>query len=299
MDSHNGFDVIECEACAFKHVVPIPTTEELDEYYEKKFYSQKSDYFERHREEQEWWRMVNADRYHRFEECLGKAGRILDVGSGPGFFMQLGQERGWDVLGVDPGTQAVAHARELGVAVIQGSFEQVFSQDLGTFDVVHVGWAMEHLPDPKSFVQSCVERVKPGGLFCTVVANDYNPLQEILRDHMGYEPWWVVPPEHINYFGIPSLKKLLNSCGLECVNVTTSFPLEFFLLMGENYVGHDVVGRQCHDRRKSLEFALAKSRNPQLKTEIYSALSECNIGRDIEIIMKRPGVRDGLSHGGV
>ena len=33
IDSAKGFDVIECEPCGFKHIVPIPTPEELDAVY--------------------------------------------------------------------------------------------------------------------------------------------------------------------------------------------------------------------------------------------------------------------------
>lgn len=291
LDSKNGFDVIDCEACQFKHVVPIPTSEELNAFYEQKFYETKSEYFQQHREQLEWWNFVNGERYERLEGLLsGKPGTILDIGSGPGFFLQLGKERGWEVLGLEPGSQAVEHARNLGVKVIQGSWCQIKPEQLGLFDVVHVGWAMEHLPDPKAFVKACSRLVKPGGFLCTVVANDYNPLQQILHDHFEYEPWWVVPPEHINYFDIASLKQLFESSGFECVNVTTSFPLELFLLMGENYVGDPKVGRQCHNRRKSLELSLAQSQTPELKKQLYKAFSNLGLGRDIEMIVQRSNI---------
>ncbi|GAI77011.1 unnamed protein product, partial [marine sediment metagenome] len=39
IDSKDGYDVIECEACGFKHVIPIPTPEELDKLYKEEFYS--------------------------------------------------------------------------------------------------------------------------------------------------------------------------------------------------------------------------------------------------------------------
>ena len=290
-DSKNGFDVIDCEACRFKHVVPIPTSEELNQFYERKFYETQSDYFQQHRDRLDWWNFVNAERYERLEGLLsGKPGTILDIGSGPGFFLQLGRERGWDVLGVEPGSQAVEHARNLGVKVIQGSWCHIKPEQLGTFDVVHVGWAMEHLPDPKAFVKACARLVKPDGVLCAVVANDYNPLQHILQDHLAYEPWWVVPPEHINYFDIGSLKQLFESSGFECVNVTTSFPLELFLLMGDNYVGNPEVGRQCHNKRKSLEFALAESSTPELKGQLSAVFCQLGLGRDIEMIVRRPAL---------
>ena len=52
MDSVNGFDIIECASCGFKHIVPIPSFEELQEIYREEYYSQeKPVYLERHRED--------------------------------------------------------------------------------------------------------------------------------------------------------------------------------------------------------------------------------------------------------
>jgi hypothetical protein len=30
VDSVKGFDVIECEICGFKHIIPIPTEDEME-----------------------------------------------------------------------------------------------------------------------------------------------------------------------------------------------------------------------------------------------------------------------------
>ena len=85
-------------------------------------------------------------------------------------------------------------------------------------------------------------------------------------------------------------KQLFESSGFECVNVTTSFPLELFLLMGDNYVGNPEVGRQCHNKRKSLEFALAESSTPELKGQLSAVFCQLGLGRDIEMIVRRPAL---------
>ena len=291
LDSADGFDVIECRPCGFKHIVPIPIAPELDRYYEDKFYAEKSDYVQSHRDDLEWWSMVNAERYDRFEHHLsGRRGRILDVGCGPGFFLDLGKRRGWDTVGIEPSRQAAAHATSLGLHVINDSIHRARIVELGQFDVVHAGWVVEHLPDPAAFVRLCYELVKPGGLFCVVAANDYNPLQEIVRRQFGYTPWWLVPPEHINYFTITSLEHLLvTSCAFEAVHVTTTFPMELFLIMGDNYVGNQAVGRVCHRRRKNLEFALANGQLGSLRSKLYEGFARHGIGRDIIMTVRRRG----------
>ena len=49
--------------------------------------------------------------------------RLLDIGSGPGFFLKTAKERGWRVLGIEPSRQAATHARDLGIEVVEGFFD--------------------------------------------------------------------------------------------------------------------------------------------------------------------------------
>ena len=37
LDSVNGFDVMECETCGFKHVVAIPSLEQLEKVYSEEY----------------------------------------------------------------------------------------------------------------------------------------------------------------------------------------------------------------------------------------------------------------------
>lgn len=288
LTSVSDIDVIDCKECGFKHIVPIPTPEELDRYYKEKFYGAvKPDYFKKHLEDLDWWNLVYKERYEEFEKHTGKPGKILDIGSGTGFFLKLGNKRGWEVKGVEPSEQATEYARKQGIDVLNGMLNRDHIKQLGKFDIVHSGWVLEHLRDPVDFCRICYELLKPNGMLCLVVANDFNPLQDILQSQMNFKPWWIVPQEHINYFSISSLKNLLQRCGFEFVHVTTSFPLEFFLLMGDNYVGNDTLGRTCHIKRKNLEFALYKSASPTLKKRIYDAFAANDIGRDITIYVKK------------
>jgi hypothetical protein len=55
MDTVGLFDVIDCDVCAFKHVVPIPTAEELERVYREEYYSKDMPlYLTGTREELDW-----------------------------------------------------------------------------------------------------------------------------------------------------------------------------------------------------------------------------------------------------
>ncbi len=289
LDTVNGFTVIDCDACRFRHIVPIPTPAELEHVYGHEYYAtEKPLYIQRHLEDREWLNLAYAERYDLFERVLGAGPHtLLDVGSGPGIFLLHGVERGgWTVRGLEPSTQAAAHSRSLGLDVTQAFLSSETAASLGRFDVVHLNEVLEHVPDPREVVRLIDALLNPGGVIALMVPNDYSPFQAALRV-AGFDPWWVAPPHHVNYFDVASIQRLLAE-RFEIVSVETTFPIDMFLLMGDNYVGHDDLGRECHAKRKTFELALSRAGMTPLKQEMYRSLAALGIGRDVFVVARKP-----------
>ena len=291
IDSRDGFDVIECTGCGFRHIVPLPTVAELEQIYRNDYYRvEKPLYLEGTRRDLDWWHLVYSDRYQEFEELLPSNRRqLLDVGSGPGFFLQYGQERGWRVRGIEPSFQATAHARSLGLDIVAGMLDEETAPTLGRFDVVHLNNVMEHLPEPSKMLCLCYDLLEEGGLLCVVVPNDYSPFQQALRKSCGYAPWWVVPPHHLNYFNFESLQGLMKRNGFEICLRETTFPIDLFLLMGDNYVRNEELGRACHVKRMTFEKNLAAAGLNDVKRKLYRALAAEGLGREIVLVGRKKG----------
>lgn len=287
IDSKDGFDVIECKTCGFKHVIPIPTPEELNKLYKEEFYStEKPTYFKSTEEDLEWWNLTYRNYYKMFEKYVSEGNRrLLEIGSGPGYFLKCGKELGWNVLGFEPSEEAYRYSQKFGVKVINKFFDEKNIKEYGKFNVIYINTVIEHLPDPVSIIKIAKNILKSKGIICIISPNDFNPLQNILRNNLGYNPWWVAPPQHINYFNFESIKKLLERLGFEIIESTGTFPMEFFLLSGDNYVGNDKLGRECHFKRKTFEMSMYKYGREQLNM-IYKALSDNGIGREFVIISK-------------
>ena len=289
LDSVNGFDVIECECCKFRHVIPIPTPEELDAVYRQDYYTcEKPLYLERYREDLDWWNLVYAQRYDTFEKELGpERRRLLDVGSGPGYFLKHGKERGWSVRGIEPSAQAAAHSRGLGLEIVEEFLTLESAKKLGLFDVVHMSEVLEHISDPAQMLELARGMLAPGGILCAMVPNDYSPFQQTLRTSCGFKPWWVAPPHHINYFTPDSVSLLVERCGFELVFREATFPIDMFLLMGDNYIGNDALGRQCHGKRMTLEKNLRAAGLTDLNRRLYRAMADLSIGREIIVCARK------------
>jgi SAM-dependent methyltransferase len=288
LDTVDGVTVIDCDACRFKHIVPLPTPDELEQVYGDAYYAtEKPLYIQHHVEDSEWLTLVYAERYDLFERELGaERRRLLDVGSGPGYFLQHGVERGtWNVRGLEPSSQAVAHSRGLGLDITQAFLDAETARGLGRFDVVHLNEVLEHVPDPRGVLALVETLLDPGGLVALMVPNDYSPFQAALRDACEVEPYWV-DPHHVNYFDVHSIQRLLQE-RFEIVSVETSFPIDLFLLMGDNYLGDDERGRACHAKRKAFELALARAGQTALKQKLYRSLAQLGIGRDVFVVARK------------
>ena len=168
LDEVESYRVIHCDECHFKHVVPLPTHEQLESVYRDEYYSvEKPLYLDRYLEDLDWWNLVYGERYDTFEGFLApQRRRILDVGSGPGFFLLQGKRRGWDVLGIEPSAIAAAHSRDLGLKIIEDFLTKQLADQLEPFDVVHMSEVLEHIPNPISRFETCCQCTFEIGLKC-------------------------------------------------------------------------------------------------------------------------------------
>ncbi|HET7336215.1 MAG TPA: class I SAM-dependent methyltransferase [Rhizomicrobium sp.] len=284
-----GYDVIACQACGFRHVVPLPEPAALESAYRETYYADEKPTFLAHAgEDQAWAQLSQDDRLDVMEALLPRPRRrLLDIGSGPGFFLKTAKNRFWQVMGIEPSRQAAAHARDLGVEVTEGFFNAETAAKLGRFDAVHLNNVLEHVPDPANIVTLAHGLLEPGGVICTGVPNDFSPLQ-IAAEASGLEPWWVQPPHHLNYFDFDSLQSLLEKIGFTARERLTSFPMEAFLLMGDHYTSDPALGRACHTKRKRFDMALESAGLRETRRDFYRALAGTGLGREAVIIATKP-----------
>ncbi len=288
--ANHGVDVIACRRCGFRHVTPLPDPAAIDKLYTEDFYGTLHEtYIASQRANLDWWHLEFGAKYDLFEDLL-PAGRraLLDVGSGPGWFVQFGTKRGWSTIGVEPGPPAAAHTREvLGENVINDFFTPAAVANVKQVDVVHLHNVLEHVPDPAALLRTAHGVLAPGGLVSVTSPNDFNPLQEALVRQRGHARWWISPREHLNYFDREGLEGLLRREGFEPCAHLASFPLELFALMGEDYIADPALGKAIHGKRMALEQELHAAGEGALLGRIYRALGELGLGRTLTVMARR------------
>jgi hypothetical protein len=147
---------------------------------------------------------------------------------------------------------------------------------------------LEHVPDPVAILKAAMGLLDSGGILCAGVPNDFSPFQIAARSAVNAGDWWVAPPHHLNYFDFDSLDALLTQLGLKVAERTTSFPMEAFAMMGENYTSDPALGRACHNKRKKFDFAFEAAGLKETRRDFYRALAKLGIGREAVVIAVKP-----------
>jgi SAM-dependent methyltransferase len=279
----DGYAVIDCEACGWAHLDPLPDEAELAGIYAGSYYEHSDGWLEKDRAEAAFWDLEHADKLADWAALLGaETGALVDVGCSGGLLIEHAAARGWRAQGIEPSALAVAECRRLGLAVREGRYQDVELD--GAVDVVHAKLVLEHLHDPRGFVAWAHRALRPGGVLTLQAPNEFNPLQLEARAALDLEPWWVAPPFHLNYFDFASLERLLVAGGFAPAGRDATYAMEWFLLAGEDYVRDPDLGADCHRRRMQLELALERrgERRP-----LHRHLAARGLGREAIVHARR------------
>ena len=290
-----GYEVIQDPKHGYCRLNPIPPVSEISEFYESHYY----DLARKGKRAPDLARLMqggeNAERerhwlqhslYTDVVEVLAELApgrRLLEVGCGTGDFLEFAQTRGFEVEGTEPSQEASQVARSKGLQVHAATFGQFIAAHSGAkFHAVVLLNVLEHVPDPVGMLQECRSVLHPGGIVCIRVPNDFTEIQAAAREKLGAKPWWIAAPDHINYFNFDSLRQVLKRNGFDTRYAQGDFPMEMFLLMGDNYVQNPEEGQRCHARRVQFDLAVP----PQVRRKIYAALGAAGLGRNCLVFGK-------------
>lgn len=135
--------------------------------------------------------------------------RVLDYGMGWGYWSRMAQAHGFDVSGYELSAERCAHARDLGVSVI----ERLPPGDAG-FDFILASQVFEHLPEPSACLDQLVANLASGGVIHLRVPDGRGTAARLRRAGWSAELDAVHPLEHINCFTRQSLLRLADAAGL-------------------------------------------------------------------------------------
>lgn len=209
--SGEQFDVLSCEDCGFTFTQGVPVEAEIGRYYETPDYISHSDTKKG---------AMNA-LYHQVrkymlgkkarlivKESYRKSGRLLDIGTGTGYFAATMAQRGWKVEAIEKNEQARLFAKEhFGLEVKSEAALQEFQA--GSFDVITLWHVMEHLEHLDRTWERLYELLSDRGILIVAVPNCSS------YDAEKYGEYWAAydVPRHLWHFTPVTIQQFASKHG--------------------------------------------------------------------------------------
>ena len=224
-------DVMQCTACGQPQLSPLPTEQELSSYYATEY--RKGGRYGADAADLSAFPKDNLYFYNRgasITELLRSrvpattSGlRILDVGAGYGHILHMlglafpGTHR----LAIELSEPCVAHMRQIGVEVMEGTLESELPSLNEPFDIIVLSHVLEHLLNPVTILGQLRTHLRPGGLL-------YVEVPHVSPDALGRypdSPWAPRHDEpHLTFFGAGELTRVLERAGLRVQFAETAGP---------------------------------------------------------------------------
>ena len=232
--SGQTFAVMECASCTLRFTQDAPAADSISPYYKAEEYISHTDTSKglinriykgvRQRTLRKKRKLIK--RYTGLQK-----GKLLDVGSGTGSFVNEMKQHGWQTTGLEPDEGAREVARQLHEIVLEDT--AVFYQlSHGIFDAITLWHVLEHVHDLSAYMQQLKNVLNEKGKLFIAVPN-YTSL-----DASTYKEYWAAydVPRHLYHFSPAAIKTLLEKNGLRVVQYKAMWYDSFYIsLLSSKY----------------------------------------------------------------
>jgi SAM-dependent methyltransferase len=234
-----GISHSQCGSCDFVCLDPFPPDEVLRKLYGGYYYTLTREFYEVPRVRKDGAHTAYSAPEDVLRAIIARggggrnSGSWLDVGGGIGVFASLISKglAGWDVAINEFNSRSTELAKELFGTEILPADPQAIAATGRQFDVISAIAVLEHIIQPRDFVDSYVRLLKPGGKFIVLVPHFTHLCAAIARGSSAI----AVPPYHASLFNESNLTVMLSRCDLDDIETRQDGAGAFSLLQIADY----------------------------------------------------------------
>jgi 2-polyprenyl-3-methyl-5-hydroxy-6-metoxy-1,4-benzoquinol methylase len=198
----HGLKIVRCARCSMLFANPVPAEFASGQYYD----TEGADYYLSQAKLESDYAAVRFERELKLFRRHCQSGAVLDVGCSSGAFLYQLKQRFpgvYEILGTDVSGAPLDYAESKGVPVLRGDF---LAHNFGEkkFEAVTFWAVLEHLIEPKSFLEKAASILKPGGVCLALVPNMESLAVRAIGKRYRY-----IYPQHLNYFTATTMRKIV------------------------------------------------------------------------------------------
>jgi 2-polyprenyl-3-methyl-5-hydroxy-6-metoxy-1,4-benzoquinol methylase len=222
------FAVAHCDVCDLRWLSPRPDASEYAVLYGRAYYGSKdaavpewlaSYPLPKRAQRHEGDRPAEVRTWSRRQLArLGASpgATLLEIGAGIGSLLAEARALGFDVTGLEPSAEAVAHAKaDHGIDIVCGDVASF--EPNGTYDVIVMSHVAEHLPNPRSDLARIASWLAPEGTLLVEVPNQFASwtakARNVFKRNAG-RPSTIYSIHHTYFFDAHHITALLHDAGL-------------------------------------------------------------------------------------
>lgn len=218
------FTLVKCGNCGLEYLAEVPGQDELSEYYEKQYFTERTDrgynnYFstELKSEIERVFKLNLIDLdFFEFEKRVKGIKRTLDTGCAAGYFVSYMKDRGWEASGIDVSRDCVEFAKNSQLDVVCGDYMAI--EFPARFHLITLWATIEHLHNPDEVLEKIHGDLEEEGmLYISTCRTGGLNFKNLFGKNWRYYNF----PEHIYFFSRKTIKKLLKQKGFRVTQYVT------------------------------------------------------------------------------
>lgn len=260
----NSF-LCKCKACNFIFSQQIPSQTELIDFYDG--YG-RNDYLS----------PLTIKRYNELLDDFEKFrvnNKILDVGCGIGYFLEVAKKRGWEVYGTEYTDKAIEICTSKGINMNQGELNRD-NYTPNFFDIITSFEVLEHINNPVNEIQNFHILLRKGGLVYLTTPNFNSLLRYKLKEKYDV----ITYPEHLSYYTKLTLNQLFSNNGFKKRKIQTT--------------GISISRLKASDGRPVIKVISEKSDDEKLRKQIDQSVWLQNLKKIVNAFLTILGIGDSL-----
>lgn len=230
------FEISRCGRCGFTFTQDYPGESEAGRYYESEDYISHSDSKQgiTNKAYQVVRKVMLRSKMKLIRRMTGlSSGKVLDIGSGTGHFLNTMKRSGWEIEGIELSEKAREYsARQFNINTIPP--DRIESLNEMSFDCITLWHVMEHFHEPFKYMSEISRLLKTEGT-CFIALPNSNSF-----DSCHYGKNWAAydVPRHLWHFDNSTFSRFADMSKLSIIKqVPLPFDVFYISILSEKYKG--------------------------------------------------------------